>query len=424
MNVSLRYGTTGLEVDLPAGEGFRGVIEPLPVPAIRDPEQQLYRLLVEPTLGPSLAGVAAGRRNAVIVISDITRPVPNRRLLPPVLDTLHAAGLSPERVQILIATGIHRPCTPAEIERLVGAEIAGRYAVINHDSRNTTDMRHVMDIHGDVPVWVNRHYLAADLKILTGFIEPHMWAGYSGGRKSVLPGICAVDTLQYMHGPAMIAHPGTVYGRLEGNPFHEAGLAVLARCGADFLINVTLDAAHQITGIFTGHPVEAHRAGCDFLAPRCTQRVTEPLDFIVTTNAGAPLDCNLYQTVKGMAAAIPALRPGGTILIASACAEGLGSDDYCRVLDKVTDPGRFLDELMAGRWFIPDQWCAQETYQIVREYPVWLYTDGISAETVRRLHLRPVDSISEAVTELLGMYGPMARWAVVPDGPMVILGRD
>jgi nickel-dependent lactate racemase len=251
-----------------------------------------------------------------------------------------------------------------------------------------------------------------------------LWAGYSGGRKSILPGICAVETLQYMHGPAMIAHPGTVYGRLEGNPFHEAGLDVLARCGADFLVNVTLDSRHAVTGVFTGHPVDAHRQGCAWLEPFCNLRLDEPLDFIVTTNAGAPLDCNLYQTVKGMAAAVPALCPGGTILIASACPEGLGSTDYRRVLDRVADPGRFLDELMAGRWFIPDQWCAQETYQIVRQHPVWIYTDGISPETLRRLHFHPVTSMAGAIRELLEMYGPAARWAVVPEGPMVILGRD
>ena len=264
-------------------------------------------------------------------------------------------------------------------------------------------------------------YVESDLKILTGFIEPHMWAGYSGGRKSLLPGISSVDTLQYMHGPEMVAHAKTVYGQLDGNPFHEAGLQVMEMAGADFITNVTLNTRKEVTGVFSGHPVQAHRQGCDFLSEHCVRELDAPLDFIVTSNAGAPLDCNLYQTVKGITGAATAVKIGGDILIASQCMEGAGSPEYREILDMVDSPRAFLNRVMQKEFFIPDQWCAQETYQVVKDRRVWIYTEGFSAEELERYHFRPVADVAAGIRGLLDKHGPEARWAIVPDGPMVIL---
>jgi nickel-dependent lactate racemase len=248
-----------------------------------------------------------------------------------------------------------------------------------------------------------------------------MWAGYSGGRKAILPGISSLETVQYMHGPEMVAHPGCEYGQLDGNPFHETGLEVLAMAGADFIVNVTLDTSKRVTGVFSGHPVEAHLEGCRFLARHCVKELESPLDFIVTTNAGSPLDCNLYQTVKGITGAAPAVKRGGDILIASRCTEGAGNPDYKEILESVDSPEKFLDRLMRKEFFIPDQWCAQETYQVMMDRNVWIYSEGIPAEELRRYHFRPVSDVASCVRRLLGSHGPHARWAVVPDGPMLIL---
>ncbi len=276
-------------------------------------------------------------------------------------------------------------------------------------------------IRGEVPALVNRAYVEADLKILTGFIEPHMWAGYSGGRKSVLPGISSVDTLQYMHGPEMVAHPMAVYGALQGNPFHEAGLEIMEMAGVDFIVNVTLDTSKHITGVFSGNPVEAHLKGCSFLAEHSVRTIDQPLDFIVTTNAGAPLDCNLYQTVKGITGAALAVKPGGDILIASRCMEGAGSHEYRKILDMVDAPRKFLNRIMQKEFFVPDQWCAQETYRIIVDWNVWIYSEGFTSEELQRYHFRPVTNLEAGIRTLLDRHGPGARWAVVPDGPMVIL---
>ena len=421
MRVTLSYGRQGLSLELPETPGFQGILRPQETEPLDQPEVAVAEALQKPIAAPALAQLAGQRHNACIVISDITRPVPNSVILPPILREIENAGIRREAITILIATGIHRPNLGNELEELVGPEIAASYRIINHYSKNREDMVPVYEIAPGVKAEVNRHYLNAELKILTGFIEPHMWAGFSGGRKSILPGISSLETLEYMHGPEMIADPGTVYGKLAGNPFHEAGLKVMEKAGADFIVNVTLDTSKQITRVFAGDPVQAHLEGCRFLAPHCMRTLDEPLDFIVTSNSGAPLDCNLYQTVKGITGAAPVVREGGEIIIASQCSEGAGSPEYVKILEMIDTPENFLDRLMKREFFIADQWCAQETYQVVVKHPVWLYSDGLSPEEISRYHLKPITSVEDAVSELLHKYGPQARWAVVPDGPLLIL---
>jgi nickel-dependent lactate racemase len=248
-----------------------------------------------------------------------------------------------------------------------------------------------------------------------------LWAGFSGGRKSILPGVSSIKTLEYMHSPEMVAHPKTIYGVLEGNPFHEAGIEIMKKAGADFILNVTLNTKKEITGIFAGNPINAHLKGCEFLSKYCIKYIDEPLDFVVTTNSGAPLDINLYQTVKGMSVVAPVLKQGGVILIASKCFEGLGSPEYIEVLNLIDTPENFLKRIMSNEFFIPDQWCAQETYQIILKHPTWIYSDGIPEDTLKKYFFNPVSSIESAVKKLLSMYGNNAAWAVLPDGPMVIV---
>jgi len=421
MKVNLSYDVNGLQVELPETSGFQGIWRPSEPPVIKDPPAAITKALETPLKSRPLNELAQGRQSVCIVISDITRPVPNKIILPPLLETLEQAGIKKEDITILIATGIHRPNEGDELIALVGEKIAADYRIINHFSKQADDMILVGKINGEVPALINRHYVAADLKILTGFIEPHMWAGFSGGRKSILPGISSIETLEYMHGPEMIAHPRTVYGALEDNPFHQAGLAIMAKAGADFIVNVTLNTHKEITRVFAGDPVEAHLEGCHFLAPFCIKEVDQPLDFIITTNSGAPLDCNLYQSVKGITGAAPVVKKGGEIVLASSCFEGLGSPEYIEILKMVDSPKNFIDRLLAREFFIPDQWCAQETYQVMIDHPVWLYSEGISQDEIERYHFHPVTDLNKAIDELLALHGPDARWAVVPDGPLLIL---
>jgi lactate racemase len=421
VRILLKYSTDGIPVEIEATPGFVGVLEPSEPASLPNPVSAVEETLSRPIESRPLTELARNRKNACILVSDITRPCPNHIILPPVLEALEGAGIPRPAITILIATGIHRPSNEGERIQLLGQEIASSYRVVDHLSKRIEDMVEVGKIAGGVPALVNRLYVDADLKVLTGFIEPHMWAGYSGGRKSILPGVSSVETLQFMHGPEMIAHPMTEYGQLEGNLFHEAGLQIMEKAGADFIVNVTLNKKREITGVFSGHPVKAHLEGCHFLAGLCLRELEAPLDFIVTTNAGAPLDCSLYQSVKGMTAAATVVKPGGDILIATRCAEGVGSPEYKEVLQMVDSPSSFVCRIMAKEFFIPDQWCAQEMYQVLMEKDIWVYSEDFPVEELKRYHLLPADSIEGCVQALLQKHGPQARWAVVPDGPMVIL---
>ncbi|WP_321366358.1 nickel-dependent lactate racemase [uncultured Desulfuromusa sp.] len=421
MQVKLKYGTEGIILNYSETSNFQGVLYPEAVAPLVDPSTELKVTLEHPIASVALTELAKERDNAVIVISDITRPVPNKLLLPGILERLHAAGMTVEQITILVATGIHRPNEGEELVELVGQEIAEKYRIINHFSKNEEDMILVGEIGDGVPAYVNKKYVQADLKILTGFIEPHMWAGFSGGRKSILPGISSAETLKYMHGPEMVAHPKTVYGVLDGNPFHEAGLEIMSKAGADFIVNVTLDTEKQVTGIFSGDPVKAHLQGVEFLSQHCMKVLDRPLDFVVTTNAGAPLDCNLYQSSKGLSGVSGATKEGGVILMATACPEGFGSDEYREVFDYATSPQAFIDKIMNKEFFVLDQWCAQETYQVRLKNEIWLHTDGIESETLSQFHFYPVKDLESAIEQLLERFGQDAHWAIVPDGPMLIL---
>jgi nickel-dependent lactate racemase len=421
MDVSLKYGDQGLSLTFPDTPNFVGVLYPKEPEPVANPLASIRQALINPIDTSPLVSISEKRRNAVIVISDITRPVPNKLLLPVIIEQLEKGGISSDRITILIATGIHRPNEGKELEQMVGAEIIKKYKIINHFSKNDQDMTLVGYIGDKVPAFVNKYYLEADLKILTGFIEPHMWAGFSGGRKSILPGISSIKTLQFMHGTEMVSHPQTRYGVLKGNPFHEAGLDIMQKSGADFIVNVTLDTRKRLTGVFAGHPVQAHLRGVEFLSKFCIHTLKEPLDFVITTNAGAPLDCNLYQTAKGISGVSGAVRNGGVVLIASECLEGFGSEEYKSVFRYATTPSEFIEKLLKKEFFIPDQWCAQEIYQVMMSKEVWIYTQGIDAPTLSQCHFHPVDNINQALDRLFIKFGREAKWAIVPDGPMLIL---
>ena len=240
------------------------ILDIKPLPSLPDQEGAVHAALKEPLHSPPLSEIARGRKNACIVISDFTRPVPNKIILPPLLTTLAKSGIKPEDITILIATGMHRPNVGEELENLVGRKIMDGYPIVNHYCRKSEEYRKIDEIDG-APIEINKHYLDADLKILTGLIEPHFYAGYSGGRKAILPGISSFETMKFMHSFKMIDHPNVTNCVLDGNPFHEYGIRVTELTGADFILNVVINKSRGIAGVFAGHYHEAHLACCDLV---------------------------------------------------------------------------------------------------------------------------------------------------------------
>ncbi len=414
MKVTLAYGKTGLPLTLPPEGRGVAVLRSRPVPALGDVGRAIAAALESPFGAEPLSRVAAGRKSAVVVVSDITRPVPNRVLLPPILDTIERAGVPRDAITILVATGIHRPNEGEELVQLLGPEIPRSHRVVNHVARDDGELVVAGSTRAGIPVHVNRHYVAADLKILTGFIEPHLWAGYSGGVKAILPGITGIETMKHMHGYAMIADPRTRYGLVEGNPFREAGLEVAAMVGVDFIVNVTLNEEKGITGVFAGHHRDAFMAGVRFLEPSVVARVRKPVDLAITSGGGEPLDRSLYQTIKGMSGVASILKPSGRMIVAAACGEGAGGPEFRRLMDGVDHIDTFLERLRAPGFFEIDQWAAQEIYSIAKRFRVGLKSDGIAPEAVKRYHLEPVADVQ---AEFDAAVARGESVAIVPDGP-------
>ncbi|MEE9609286.1 MAG: nickel-dependent lactate racemase [Myxococcota bacterium] len=418
MQVRLAYGRSELEVDFPDDRTV-DLVEKQPVSALGEPEAALRHGLEHPIGARPLREIARGRRDAVIVLSDATRPVPNALLVPPILDALRAGGLPPEAVALQIATGLHRPATPAELDEMLGAELARSLKIVQHDARDAEAHADLGRTSGGIPILIDRFFLERDLRIATGLIEPHLMAGYSGGRKAICPGLAALATVRVAHGPAMLeakVGPGIV----EGNPFHQGLLEIVRQVGVDFLVNLSLDRDRRVAGIFCGDVEQAHAQGMAFVERESLVALDEPADLVVTSGGGHPLDATFYQAIKGISAASGIVKPGGFILLCASLSEGCGSASFEKLLRECESPRDFELRLDDDRFFEPDQWMVQHLCQAHRRARLLLYTDGMPAEAVRELLVEPVPSPAAGIERALAALPARARIAVLPQGPSVL----
>ncbi len=414
MQTNLAYGQKKLELVVPEHVNLLRMKE---TPRVAEPEAALRQALESPIRSKPLRELAKGRHSACIVISDITRPVPNHLLLPPMLEILEKEGIPRENITILIATGMHRPNQGEELAAMVGPSVMENYTIINHFCRKQEDVRCIDHIEGN-PIEINKHYLDADLKILTGLIEPHFYAGYSGGRKSILPGISSFETMKFMHSYKVIDHPKVANCVLDGNIFHDYGIQVTEKAGVDFIVNVCINRDREISGIFAGHYNEAHLAGCDFVYRHAVVEIDRPVDMVITSGGGYPLDATFYQISKSLTCAKDILKKGGTIVVACECREGLGSDDFCSIIRSVDDPECFFRDYSDPANFVIDQWCAQNIYQAIDHAgSVLVYSSGLSTQDIEKMGARKIHDLQETVNNLLS---GCERVAVAPEGPYVV----
>ena len=419
MRITLDYGKTGLEVELP-DENVVGPLQILPTEPLADPQKELEQLLTDPIGTLPLLDLAKGKQSACILICDLTRPVPNELILTRILNTLEQAGMPSENILILIATGLHRPYLGNEIVELVGPKIAQKYHVENHYGKNLDEHTFLGNSPRGVPAWIDSRYLKADLKITTGLIEPHLMAGYSGGRKLICPGISALETVKVWHGPDFLEHPRADYGMLEGNPVHEENTAIANMAGCDFIVNVTLDEKRRVTSIVAGDMEQAFQKGVEFIERVVKTEVPYPCDVVVTSSAGYPLDTTFYQSIKGLTGVLPIVKEGGTIILAAGLTEGIGSPEFQQLFQENESLDIFMERILGKDYFVMDQWQLEELAKVCRKAKVKYVSDGLSAETLKSLFVEPVSSVEQAVAEALQEYGSSARIAVVPKGPYVM----
>jgi nickel-dependent lactate racemase len=419
VRITLDYGRTGLEVSLP-DERIVGPLEIRPAPPLPDPDAALAEALRHPIGSPPLAELARGRRNACVLVCDITRPVPNRLILPPLLRTLEEQGIARKDILLLIATGLHRPNQGAELEEMLGPEVANTYRVENHHGKVLAEHEYLGETPSGVPVWLDKRYLQADLKITTGLIEPHLMAGYSGGRKVICPGIAGLETVKVWHGPRFLEHPNADCGIVAGNPVHEENTRIALMASCDFIVNVCLDGQRRLTWVGAGDMIQAWEAGVRFVEGVVKVPVPEPLDVVVTSCAGYPLDTTWYQAVKGLTGALPIVKRGGTMILAASLSEGLGSPEFQRLMAENPDLRTFKERILGKDYFVMDQWQLEELAKVVERCKVKVVSHGLPPETLRRCYVEPVPTVEQAVADSLAEYGPSARIAVIPKGPYVL----
>jgi nickel-dependent lactate racemase len=414
MRAGLLCGQEKVGVDLPDSVE---VLKMKDLAPLADPVASVHDALCHPIDSPALKDIAPGKKNACVVISDITRPVPNKIILPPLLEVLEKSGIKKRDITILISTGMHRPNLGEELESMVGRPVMEQYNIVNHYCRKSEEYRRIDEIDG-APIEINRHYLDADLKILTGLIEPHFYAGYSGGRKAILPGVSSFETMKFMHSYKMIDHPMVTNCVLDGNPFHEYGIRVTELAGADFILNVVINKERNVSGVFAGHYNHAHLAGCDLVYRHSAVPVDGLMDLVITSGGGYPLDATFYQISKALICAKNILKRGGSIVVACECREGLGSLEFCGIMRSVCSPTEFFEGYCDPENFVIDQWCAQNIYQVL-DYAgkVYVYSPGLSYEDVMKMGAIKIEDVQPTVTRLLQNHG---RAAVIPEGPYVV----
>ena len=419
MRVRMDYGKTGAEIEIPDGNllGVLGLTHALP---LANPENAIRYALLNPIGTSSLSTLAQGSKTVCIVICDITRPVPNSRLLPPILEILQQSGVPETGITLLIATGTHRPNLDEELSALVGPGLASRCNIVNHYCHDLDTHRFLGNSPDGIPVWLDKTYCDAELKITVGLIEPHFMAGYSGGRKLVMPGIAAMETIKRWHCPRFLESPFANNGIVENNPVHAASLAIARMMPPDLIMDVTLDETNRITGVFAGELEQAWLCGVDFAAQRLLAAVPAAADIVITSSAGYPLDGTFYQAVKGMVGALPVVKKGGTIVIASACGEGIGSPEFTRTLLETEDLEAFVAHISQPEVFLPEEWQIEELAKAVRHANIVIVTDGIDAATVRRCFVTPARTLEEGLQIAFARQGADAKVIAIPRGPYVI----
>jgi lactate racemase len=397
------------------------VLTPATVEFLPDEAAAVLTSLREPLAGPPLRERVVTGQRVVIVVSDITRPVPNRTLLPPVLAELTAAGVAEDDITILNGTGLHRINTPEELEEMLGADIAKRCRIVQHVARDRATLIEVGRSKG-VPVELCSAYVEADVRIVTGFVEPHLFAGYSGGAKGVMPGVAGADIVMSNHGASNLAHPLARWCVTQGNPVWQEIQAAVDLCPPSFLLNVTLDSERRITGVFAGDLAPAHAAAIEQAARQYQAPLAQPYDIVVVTNMGYPADTTFYQSVKGMSVAAEGVREGGSILLVAGCEEGLGSDDYIEGLREAASPSALLEKITHTEQPRHDQWQIQCQAMAQARAGVYLHS-LLPDEQVRLAHVEPVADPSATLRGLIAeaqAQGRAGSVLVLPFGQMTV----
>ena len=423
MRIEIPYGTASQTLTVPDGldaevlrSGAHGADR------TKSEDALVLEAMTAPIESPRLSELARGRQNITVICSDHTRPVPSKKIVPHMLAELRAGNPSAE-ITLLIATGCHRPTTRAELVQKFGPEIVEKERIVIHDCTDESALTQIGVLPSGAPLVVNRLAAEADLLVSEGFIEPHFFAGFSGGRKSVLPGVCGRRTVLGNHCAAFIDSPDARTSILHGNPIHRDMVAAAEMAHLAFIVNVIIDSEKRVIAAFAGHPEHAHAAGCEHLQRLCRVVPARPADIVVTSNGGAPLDQNIYQAVKGLTAAEAAAALGAVLIIASACADGSGGESFHHMLRDCESPAQLLEQIreVPMDQTKPDQWQVQILARILSKHRVILVCEPAARPIAEQMKLATAASVNEAFSMALSQKGASAHISIIPDGVSVVI---
>ena len=422
MQVDINYAKGNLTLDLDDRYDVT-VIAKNPMPVLTDPKAAIIEAINNPVGGGVLDDLAGPGKTACILICDITRPVPNGLFLPILIKRMMDQGVTASDITVLVATGLHRPNEGAELEELVGSEwVMNTVNIVNHFARDDathTDLGKT-ETRG-TSVLIDSRFVDADIKIATGLVEPHFMAGYSGGRKVIAPGVAQADTITTFHNAEFMENPNAINCNLIGNPLHEEQLEIVKMVGGALALNTVIDEHRQLSMVTFGEIIESHAQAVNFVKSYTEVTVPQLFKTVVTSTAGYPLDKTYYQTVKGMVGAMDILEPGGNLIIASACDEGLGSDEFVESQKRLISqgPDGFLTEIQKKSRADIDEWQTEMQLKPMRIGTIHLYTDGLSDEELVLTGVNIVTSVEDAIAQSVQQSGDN-RIAVIPEGPYVI----
>jgi lactate racemase len=415
MKTRFAFGKKGIDISAPADFDC-AVVESRSAAPLPDVSAALGDALDHPQGSRPLVELARGKKKVAIVVCDITRPAPNSVTLPPVLDRLRRAGIDRDGITILIATGLHRAATPAELDQILGPNIAKTYRIVSNNARAQGQHRDLGTTKRGTPVFIHNDFVDADLRITLGFIEQHLMAGFSGGRKLVAPGVAAEATIKTIHSPRFMREPLATEGSISGNPLHAELLEIAQKAQHDFILDVTLTLDRQISGVFAGDPVLAHAAGVRFLQETGLEKIDQPADLVITSAAGFPLDLTLYQSVKAITAAQHLVKKGGRILVVAECAEGVGSAEFATRLKSLHSFESFLAEIVSSPVEI-DQWQLERLALASLSSKLFFYTPGVEAAELGLLQDRYFACADDAIAAATAGLSRGSRVLLIPDGP-------
>jgi lactate racemase len=418
MNVKLAYGKTGYPLELSSGYNI-DIIEPRWIESIKDQKLAITNALLNPYNSSPLSEIVNPGDKIAIIFSDITRATPYNVILPPLLRELR--NIPKEDICFFCANGTHRLATRAELIRILGENIVREFKIIQNNANDPELHKYVGTTSSGNLVYLNREVLDCKIKILTGFIEPHFFAGFSGGGKAIIPGMAYVSTIKYNHSISQLSHEKVNWGITYGNPLWEEMMEAAELVPGLFLLNITLNRDKELTNAFAGELRSAHKAGSQFVKDSAMVPVNNLYDIVITSNSGYPLDLNIYQTVKGMSAASQIVKPGGTIIMAAECWDGIPSNsDYETILASVKSVSELMEFIKKNESTLKDTWQIYFQALIQLKADVYIFSDKLEESAIKRALFKPMKDISKLVDELVRKIGPSARICVLPEGPQTI----